>query len=182
MDEKTFEELKPFDDFEGEQSTIVMDSTDEIRATGFVKEATARGKSKEWTKERFEKHHPNIDVTIIPKLVQYEKGTKWVKSIKLTTKETSDSTKRLLFTLLAFVLLLSTGISLTASLKRSMRVLQKPLPYTNTDLKKPKKTLNSSKSPTPIKTKSSMDKGHDKPRVEENHEPSLYESIMDEVQ
>ena len=148
-DPKTFEDLK-----NAQPGSI--NTTDEIRAVGLVKEATSRGKTKEWIDEKISKHHPNL-ITIIPNLVVYEKDTKWIKSKNLSSVEISSSTKKLLYGGLVLLLFLvaagyyiNSAHNLTnALIRKSSQPIQRSTPLEIT----PSESLN-----TEIKSSSDLKK------------------------
>lgn len=176
-----------FEDFEKEEKSGLFGSeTDEIRATGFAKEAIIR-KGREWTESKMLEHHPEY-VTIIPKLIRYDKATKWVESQGITTKETSGLTKALLYGFLVFCLLLLVVFYLINSRKNLMNPLtrlsqqqSRPMNIESDNLKKTKKNTEN-KSET-LKSKTVVEDEKQKKQIKNTKkEPSLYESIMEEVE
>jgi len=128
------DDLKNFEDFEEEKSTLVLDSTDELKVAGFAKEAYSKGKPAWWIEEKVKAEKPNL-TWIIPKVLGVETTgiNKYIVSKSLTTGETSSSTKKLLYGSLVLVLLLSTAIFLIDSHKHLTKVLRSPSKITDTE-------------------------------------------------
>ena len=137
-------DLTNFEDFEEEKSTLVLDSTDELKVAGFAKEAYSKGKPTWWIEEKVKAEKPNL-TWIIPKVLGVETTgiNKYIVSKSLTTGETSSSTKKLLYGSLVSCLLLSTAIFLIDSHKRLTKVLKSPSTITNTESSNLKKETNS---------------------------------------
>lgn len=186
------DELKNFEDFEDEQSTLVLDSTDEIKVAGFAKEAASKGKPAWWIEEKVREEKPHL-TWIIPKVLGVEttavNHTKYVVSKPLTTKETSSSTKKVLYGSLALSLLFLTVIFLIDTRRHLTNHSKRRSPTTNTESKSSKKTTTTlKKEPVTLKSVSEV-KSEPKPKKkafvvesEEEHEPTLFESIMEEVE
>lgn len=180
-----FKDFTRFEDFEEEKSGVIKSSeTDEIRATGLAKEGLKR-KGRQWTEKKMLKHHPEY-VTIIPKLVRYDKETRWVESKGITTKKTSRLIKRLLYGSLVFVILLLAVTFTINSLNHLMNPLKKlssqQWQSTNTDLKKQKKTSTNYKNQIKRKTKSSEASNKPVKKDPVKEEQTIYEFIMEGVE